>query len=80
MKRKQRAHLDSMGKKCDTMRRRDNVGHMRGGTGRRKKVDDASWTNVNLAGSKNEENLRDQFNYYKMNGKDLKQRGVNLFF
>jgi hypothetical protein len=48
--------------------------------GRRKEVDDASWTNANLAGPKNEENLRDQFNYYKMNGKDLKQRGVNLFF
>jgi hypothetical protein len=48
--------------------------------GRRKEVDDASWTNANLTGPKNEENLRDQFNYYKMNGKDLKQRGVNLFF
>jgi hypothetical protein len=27
--------------------------------------DDASWVDANLTGSKNEENLRDQFGWYK---------------
>jgi hypothetical protein len=38
MKRRQRAYLDSIERKCDTTRRRDNVGQRRGGTGERKGV------------------------------------------
>jgi hypothetical protein len=58
---RQRAHLDSMGRKRDTARWCDDVGRMRDGNGRRKGGDDVSWVDVNFTGSK------------EMNGVDLKQ-------
>jgi hypothetical protein len=65
MKRSQRASLGSMGRKCDTTRRRGDVGHSRGDTGEGKGGDDVSWVDVNLTGTKNEENLRSRFSCYK---------------
>jgi hypothetical protein len=40
IKQRQRAHLDSMEKKCDITRRRDNVDRMRGdiGEGKRRRL------------------------------------------
>jgi hypothetical protein len=50
MKRRERARLRSMTRKCDTMRQHDNVGWRRGGTkegkGRRRR----SWDDANLTG------------------------------
>jgi hypothetical protein len=55
MQQRQRAHLGSMRRKHDTGRWNDDVGWRRG----------ASWVDTNFIRSKNEENSRDIFNYYK---------------
>jgi hypothetical protein len=56
MKRRQRAHLDSMGRKRDTARRCDDVSRRRGGTREGKGRDDASRADANLTGPKNKKN------------------------
>jgi hypothetical protein len=63
MKRRQRARLGSMGRKCDTTQPRDDIGQRRGGSGEgiEKKGDATSWADVNLAGAKNKENLHGRF-------------------
>jgi hypothetical protein len=59
IKQRHRAHLDSIERKRDTARRCDDVGRRRGSIGEGKKgEDDISWVDMNLTGSKNEENSR----------------------
>jgi hypothetical protein len=50
MKRRQLAHLDSKGRKCDTVQRCGDVGRRRRDTGREKGAENASWTDVNFIG------------------------------
>jgi hypothetical protein len=73
MKRRQRAHLDSMRRKCVTARRRDDVGRRRGGTGKGKGGYDASWAYVNITGLKNKEKSCGSIQLLQMDGDDLKQ-------
>jgi hypothetical protein len=67
MKRRQRAHLGSMGTKRDTTRWRGDVGWRRDDIEERrgKGGDDMSWAHADLTKPKNEENTRGRFNCYK---------------
>jgi hypothetical protein len=56
IKRRQRARLNSMRRKRDTVRRCDDVSRRKCGTDERKGGDDASWPDVNLTRPKNKEN------------------------
>jgi hypothetical protein len=53
MKPRQRARLGSMGRKCGTVRWRDNASRRRGDTKGEKGGDDASWADANLTRPKN---------------------------
>jgi hypothetical protein len=48
MKQRQRYRLSSIGRKCDTVRRREDIGWRRGDAGRGKGGDDADWVDANL--------------------------------
>jgi hypothetical protein len=54
-----------MSSKRDTAWQRDNVDWRRGSIREGKEVVNVSWADVNLTGSRNEENQRDRFNWYK---------------
>jgi hypothetical protein len=58
MKRCQRVHLHSVGRKRDIAWWRDDIGQKRGDTREGKGEDDTSWTYANFNGPKNAENLR----------------------
>jgi hypothetical protein len=54
MKQRQRTHLDLIGRKRDTVRRRDDIDRRKGGTGEGKGRSDTSWADANCTRPKNE--------------------------
>jgi hypothetical protein len=65
MKRRQRARLDPMEKKRDTVRQAMTAGG-EAAPGRENGGDDASWADTNVTKPKNEKkNSRNQFSYFK---------------
>jgi hypothetical protein len=52
IKRRQRSRLASIGRKCDTVWRHDDVDQMRDDIGREKGGDDIGWADANLTRSK----------------------------
>jgi hypothetical protein len=65
MKRKQRAHLGSIGRKHGMAQREATLAGGETAPQRGKGGDDASWADVNLTGPKNKENPHGRFSYYK---------------
>jgi hypothetical protein len=67
MKRRQRAHLGYMGRKCDTTRQCGDIDRRRCGTGEGKPQggEDTSWADTNRTRLKNEKNPRGRFSCYK---------------
>jgi hypothetical protein len=79
MKQRQRARLGSMGRKRDTVRRRDDVDRRRGGTeeGKERRRHLLSWRE---SWTKKWRKFTRRIQLLQMNGEYLKQRWVNLFF
>jgi hypothetical protein len=65
MKWRQRAHLGSMGRKCDTVRWHDDVGRRRGGTEEEKGRRRCQLDKHESYWAENEENLYIRFSWYK---------------